>query len=125
MVISMKREIILILHAIINRLHNIKLTIERFYIRTSYNNVVNDLHINPSEKYEAVGVYVTLNRKHPRNYKRHIDSFNCDENGIRRFLLVNGNKEKCLVYNSIHIAHQGLTEYGYYLHDKKMNECKL
>lgn len=114
----MNKTLIKIIHKIVNELSLIKVCVERIYIRAAYRDVVNDLNINSIEDYDHFGKYVTMQTKPPKNYKEQMRSFNCDENGVRRHQILDDNGQTHLVYNTIHIAQQGLTEYGYYLYDK-------
>lgn len=112
------------IHSISECFSKVKLVAERMYIRLAYRDVVNDLRIHDSEHYEPEGKYVTMNDIPPSNYKAQLEAYNCDQRGVRRHKIINRDGKQELVYNSIHIAQQGLTEYGYYLADKNENHLR-
>lgn len=112
--------IIKTIHSVNNGVNFLTRSIERTYIKITYAHVINNLSIHKSEpEYEPLGVYVTMKKKPPFNYRKHLKSFKCDEHNIRRYF--HHGKP---YYNCILIAQQGLTEYGYWLFDKQESHMK-
>lgn len=76
--------------------------------------IVNDLTIRPIEEYSAYGVFPTMHTSVPKYYCKWISSRVFDDNGI-----VLWEKYGKLWYNPVQIIQFGLSEYGYYINNKK------
>lgn len=116
----LKRIIKGIAYPTLDRLDVLAPNLSAYLIRRFFRlRALNDLRIPTEYYYDCLGVYATLYRQKPSFYKRFMDTYVFDSEGIPLYLY-----EGRQSYQIVQLAQFGLMEYGYYLdtHEERHRE---
>lgn len=115
-----KRVVKGIVYSTLDRLDVLAPKLSAYLIRRfSRLRALNDLRIPTEYHYDCLGVYATLYRQRPAFYKRFINTYLFDPEGIPLYMY-----EGRQSYEIVQIAQYGLMEYGYYLDTREEKHRK-